>query len=209
MSNSGMARGTPEAQGGSTREEIALVERARDGDGDAFGDLVRLYHRRALSVAFRLLGNAADAQDVSQDAFVRAYRSLGQLDDPARFGGWFMRTVCNLSLNYRRSRKLRSAASFDETVATSEGGRDAATGRHVRSETALDVPSAPVELQGAVGAAVEQLPEKQRLALILFSVEGMPQKQVAEVLECSVELVKWNVFQARKKLKELLADFLE
>jgi RNA polymerase sigma-70 factor (ECF subfamily) len=64
------------------------------------------------------------------------------------------------------------------------------------------------ELNDAVSRAMEQLPDKQRLALILFSVEGMPQKEVADILECSVELVKWNVFQARKKLKELLREFL-
>jgi RNA polymerase sigma-70 factor (ECF subfamily) len=60
----------------------------------------------------------------------------------------------------------------------------------------------------AVSRAMETLPEKQRLSLILFSIEGMPQKDVAEILDCSLELVKWNVFQARKKLKELLEEYL-
>ena len=66
----------------------------------------------------------------------------------------------------------------------------------------------PAELKQAISEAMEQLPEKQRLALILFSVEGLPQKEVAEVLDCSVELVKWNVFQARKKLRVLLKEHL-
>ena len=66
----------------------------------------------------------------------------------------------------------------------------------------------PRELSTAISNAIEGLPEKQRLALILFSVEGMPQRDVAEILDCSVELVKWNVFQARRKLKELLKPFL-
>jgi len=65
------------------------------------------------------------------------------------------------------------------------------------------------ELGGAVGEAIGRLPEKQRLALILFSIEGLPQKEVAEILECSVELVKWNVFQARKTLRKTLAGYLE
>jgi RNA polymerase sigma factor (sigma-70 family) len=70
---------------------------------------------------------------------------------------------------------------------------------------------APVsaELQAAIGQAMDRLPEKQRLALILYSVEGLPQKEVAEILECSVELVKWNVFQARKSLRRTLARYLE
>ena len=64
------------------------------------------------------------------------------------------------------------------------------------------------ELQAAVSKALEDLPEKQRLALLLFSVEQMPQKQVAKILNCSIETVKWNVFQARKRLREKLAEFL-
>ena len=67
----------------------------------------------------------------------------------------------------------------------------------------------PEEMRTAIGAALERLPEKQRLALILFSVEGLPQKDVADILECSVELVKWNVFQARRSLKEMLREFLD
>lgn len=186
--------------------EQALVRRAQDGDTEAFGELVREYQRRAVSVAYRLLGNVEDASDASQDAFVRAFRSLSQLDDPARFGGWLMRTVCNCALNFRRSRKLRSVASLDNTPFAAEEVRDPSTGQRLICDAGETPLSA--ELHGAVGAAIERLPEKQRLALILFSVEGMPQKQVAEVLECSVELVKWNVFQARKKLKEMLAEYL-
>jgi len=198
----------PDAERGPTPENIELVRKAQSGDDEAFASLVRLYHRRAIAVAYRLLGNAEDAADVSQDAFVRAYRSLGQLEDPTRFGGWLMRTVCNLSLNYRRSRKLRLTASLDDTITTSDNWRDPQTGRRVRGADDPGDVASPVELQGAIGKAIGQLPDKQRLALILFSVEGMPQKEVAEVLECSVELVKWNVFQARKKLKESLAVYL-
>ncbi len=66
----------------------------------------------------------------------------------------------------------------------------------------------PDELRDAIGEAMNRLPDKQRLALVLFSVEGMAQKEVAQILECSVELVKWNVFEARRKLKEMLHEFL-
>lgn len=192
----------------SAMDEALRVRRAQDGDRDAFADLVRLYQRRTVSVAYRLLGNIDDATDVSQDAFVRAYRSLGQLDDPSRFGGWLMRVVTNLSLNYRRSRKLRAAGPIDDVLATSNEVRSPSGVKRVSA--AMEDPSAPlpVELSVAISKAMEQLPDKQRLALILFSVEGMPQKEVAEVLECSIELVKWNVFQARKKLKDLLEPFL-
>jgi RNA polymerase sigma-70 factor (ECF subfamily) len=188
-------------------EEVDLVCRAKAQDSAAFGELVRRYQRRAVSVAFRLVGNSADASDVSQEAFVRAYRNLNQLEDAARFGPWLMRVVSNLSLNFRRSRASRPASSLDDTFLDGADFRRPGAGLRLASSEA-DEPTRAGELEKAMDAALEQLPDQQRLALILFSVEGMPQKDVAEILECSVELVKWNVFQARKKLKELLSTYL-
>ena len=189
-------------------EHVALVRKAQSGDHDAFAELVRQHQRKAVSVAYRLLGNVDDASDVAQDAFVRAFRSLGQLEDPSRFGAWLMRVVTNLSLNYRRSRSIRQTSSLDSV------SDDPATLRMPRSGVRLmqgpsdEDGTMPEELQDAIDAAMAELPEKQRLSLVLFSIEGMPQKEVADVLECSVELVKWNVFQARKRLKESLAAYL-
>ena len=188
--------------------EVSLVRRAVEGDRDAFADLVRLYQRRAVSVAYRLLGNIEDAGDVSQEAFVRAYRNLSQLDDPSRFGAWLMRVVTNLSLNYRRARAGRSAASLEEEMVGAAEVRNPATGRRATVGAEDEQGALSQELSAAISEAVDQLPEKQRLSLILFSVEGMPQKEVAEILDCSIELVKWNVFQARRKLKEMLKPFL-
>jgi len=185
--------------------EVERVCAAQRGDVAAFGELVGFYQRRTVSLAFRLLGNIEDARDVSQDAFVRAFRHLGQLDDPSRFGPWLMRVVSNLSLNYRRARKLRLAAPLDDdAVGTDE--RAGMGGKTVEPAAEHDG-ILTEELRGAIGLALERLPDKQRLALILFSVEGLPQKEVAEILECSVELVKWNVFQVRQKLKEMLAGY--
>lgn len=186
--------------------ETALVVRAQSGDVQAYADLVRRYQRRVVSVAYRLLGNSEDASDVGQDALVRAYGSLKQLNDASRFGAWLLRITTNLSLNFRRARAARATVSmedaFDGSSGTwrpepSAGGRNGGVSEPLSREVHL-----------AVTEAMEQLPDKQRLALVLFSVEGLPQKEVADILECSVELVKWNVFQARKKLKESLKEYL-
>lgn len=190
------------------RGEVALVNRAQEGETEAFADLVRKYQRRAVSLAYRLLGNAEDASDVSQEAFVRAYRNLSQLEQPERFGAWLMRVVSNLSLNYRRSRAIRSTSPLDDASDGVATGRNPRTGRPVTVGLVEESGALPDELQRAINDAMERLPDKQRLALILFSVEGVPQKEVAEILQCSVELVKWNVFQARQKLKEMLSSFL-
>jgi RNA polymerase sigma-70 factor (ECF subfamily) len=188
--------------------ETGWVRRVINGETEAFGHLVRRYQRQVVSVAYRLLGNVEDARDVSQDAFVRAYRNLSQLDDPSRFGAWLMRIASNQALNFRRSRKLRARVAPEEEWFDGGNARDPRSGRPAVVELEDEGGPLTEELRSAISRAMEKLPEKQRLALILFSIEGMPQKDVAEILDCSVELVKWNVFQARQKLKEMLAEYL-
>ena len=191
---------------GEGQEDAQCVARVRAGDDAAFDELVQRYQRRAVAVAYRLLGNMHDAADVAQDAFLRAYRKLEKLDDPRRFGAWLMRIVSNLALNFRRSRSRNTAMSTDDVFEGPEEFRSASGA--LLGGTAEDAAGAQ-ELKEAVGTAIAELPEKQRLALVLFSMEGLPQKEVAAIMDCSVELVKWNVFQARKTLRKRLADQLD
>ncbi|MGQ9651416.1 MAG: RNA polymerase sigma factor [Phycisphaerae bacterium] len=185
--------------------DAALVQAALSGDSDAFGRLVAAYQRVAVSTAYRLLGNSEDAAETAQEAFLRAYRALDRLKDPARFGPWLLRAVTNLALNARRSRR-RTTVTLDEERRT----EDAADTRGASTVTSMtpDRQAEGHELQQALDAALEALPEKQRMALILFTIEGWAQKDIAELLECSVETVKWNVFQARKKLRDRLGDMI-
>jgi len=191
---------TENPQHGGQATDAELVRRTVDGEREAFDALIRRYQRQAVAVSFRLLGNTSDALEVTQDAFLKGFMSIGTLQKPEAFAGWLMRIVSNLSLNYRRSRKSRSAMPLDDIV--------------VGGEMVLQEKIGPVrELQGRemgerTRAALAQLPEKQRLAIIMFTIDELPQKQVAEALDCSVEAVKWHVFQARKKLRELLKDDL-
>lgn len=189
----------------SGKRDAAWVQAALSGDSDAFGQLVAAYQRAAVSTAYRLLGNSDDAAETAQEAFLRAYRALNRLKDPARFGPWLLRTVSNLALNARRSRR-RVSVELDE-----ERGTEDAADRQGPSKITSMTPEREAEgheLQIALDAALEALPEKQRLALVLFTIEGWAQKDIAELLECSLETVKWSVFQARKKLRERLGDMI-
>lgn len=183
------------------------VAGALAGDLAAFDRLIVRYQRRAVAVSYRLLGNIQDAQDVSQNAFVKAFKALDSLNDPLRFGSWMMRIVSNLSLNYRRDRKRHAPLATSEgDVGVPESEIAASDGKAARRPSlALETR----EYEAEIGRAMDALPEKQRLALVLFAIEGLSQKEVAEVMECSVEMVKWNVFQARKTLKDTLAHLLE
>lgn len=180
-----------------------LVRQVLQGDKRAFDELIVRYQKTAFAVSYRLLGKTDDAEEVVQDAFLKAYRSLDSLQKPEAFAGWLMRIVSNLSLNYRRGRKTRRVLPLDDAF-----GTDPTEGQV--PEDRID-PRRVVEghqLGQKLEQALDQLPEKQKLAILMFTIEGLPQKQVAEALQCSVEAVKWHVFQGRKRLRELLKDVL-
>jgi RNA polymerase sigma-70 factor (ECF subfamily) len=186
-----------------------LVRRTCAGERRAFDELIERYQRRATTVAYRLLGNLHDALEVCQDAFLRAYRNLDSLEDARRFGPWLLRIVTNLSLNFRRSRQAGGKrVSFEDCILNEDQSRDELVSDRPYSDERPGARVAAGELAEIVQAAIADLPNQQRTALVLFSIEQLPQKEVASIMRCSVEAVKWHVFQARKKLKERLAEFL-
>ena len=194
-----------------TSSDEPTVRRAAAGDRAAFDVLVRKYQAQAVAVSYRLLGNRDDAVEIVQDAFLKAYKSLATLERPGAFGGWLMRIVSNLSLNRRRGRSLRRGASLDDDDGNpiDAAGATTSTGESLQAG-ALDPSRSAMghELGEALRDALGELPEKQRLAILMFTVEQMPQRDVAAALGCSVEAVKWHVFQGRKRLRERLKDVL-
>lgn len=195
------------AAGSPTDGELA--GRAMNSDRSAFDELVRRYQRQAVAVSYRLLGNSHDALEVTQDAFLKAFNSLSTLQKPDAFGGWLMRIVSNLSLNHRRGRRKRNQLPLDDLLGPAEAQADASFSSEWMSAAANPVRKLEgQELGKKLQEAMGQLPEKQRTAIVMFTIEQMPQKQIAETLQCSVEAVKWHVFQGRKKLKELLKDVM-
>lgn len=195
---------------GAVPPDGELVQRVLAGERAAFDVLVQRYQRQAVAVSYRLLGNSHDALEVTQDAFLKAFGNLKTLEKPNAFGGWLMRIVSNLSLNFRRSRKLRQQLPLDDLLGPAEPTPTAAAGT---SDWMLQGGDPLRQLQGRqlgvrLKEALAELPEKQRLAIIMFTLDEMPQKEVAAALNCSVEAVKWYVFQGRKRLKELLKDYI-
>src|SRR3954463_8861509 len=99
-----------------------LVAKTLGGDRKAFDVLILRYQKQAVAVSYRLLGNTNDALEVTQDAFLKGFSNLATLQKPDAFGGWLMRIVSNLSLNYRRSRKVRSQLPLDDLLGSPETG---------------------------------------------------------------------------------------
>ncbi|MDB5300449.1 MAG: polymerase sigma factor, sigma-70 family [Phycisphaerales bacterium] len=195
--------------GGEGPTDGTLVGEVLAGKRQSFDVLIRKYQRQAVAVSYRLLGNSHDAMEVTQDAFLKAFSSLSTLQKPEAFGGWLMRIVSNLSLNYRRSRKSRSQLPLDDLLGGGQQTDSGGAASEWMAQSGDPVHKLESEEMGRkLQQALAQLPEKQRLAIVMFTIEEMPQRQVAEALNCSVEAVKWHVFQGRKKLRELMKEHL-
>ena len=188
-------------------EDAKLVKAALAGSNEAFDKLVQQYQRRAVAVASRLLRNLDDAMEVAQEGFIRAYQALGQLNDPRRFGPWLLRIVANQALNFRRSHRRDPKISLDQTAGNDEESTSPLTSLMGAEPTAQEHISAQ-ELAEALEKAIAELPENFRDALVLFAIEKLPQKEIADIMGCSLQTVKWSVFEARRRLREKLGNWL-
>ena len=174
-------------------DEPALVARVKRGETAAYDTLVRRYLRRAYAVANRMVGNDADAEDVVQDAFLRALNKIEQCAPGRTFGPWFFRVLITQALNHRRSRKVRTTEELSETMHGSGEPADAATERN--------------ELRDRFAAALAELPEMQRTIVQLSDVEGYGSTELATMLDMPAGTVRWHLHQARRTLRESLKDF--
>ncbi len=179
----------------ATLEEQQCLERARSGDRAAFGTLMRQHHRRVYRLALQLTGSAGDADDVTQETFLRAYRAIHRFDGRADLFTWLYRICVNVALNLRRQGK-RIAADLDDPRVPEpvDGAEDPA----LKAERA----SAYREL----AKALDTLSESLRTTMILACVEQVPYKDIAQVLGCSEGTVAWRVHEARRKLREVISS---
>lgn len=187
-----------------SEEEADLLARARQGDSSAFGALVRRYQRRVYAAALHLTGNHSDADDVAQEAFVRAYRGLSTFDGRADFFTWLYRITINTALNrLRSSRRSAALAAAGAVEAAQVGGRP----------EGLGAPQLAPDEQAALGrevrevlAAMATLSPTLRVTLVMATIEGMGHKQIATILGVPEGTVAWRVNEARRLLRARLAE---
>ncbi|KPK77565.1 MAG: hypothetical protein AMJ79_02725 [Phycisphaerae bacterium SM23_30] len=182
------------------------VKAVLSGDRKAFDVLVGRYQRQAVAVAARMLGNIDDAMEAAQEGFLRAYQALGQLKEPARFGPWLMKIMANQALNARRSRRRDPKLSLTRPLGPDK--QDDAPLPLASKDPTVTEQLAAGELAEALQQAIDELPENLRTPLILFSVEKLPQKEIADIMNCSLQTVKWSVFEARRQLRKRLQKML-
>jgi RNA polymerase sigma-70 factor, ECF subfamily len=183
----------------SRKTDRELVEAAQKGDPDAFGVIVRRYQKRIYRLAVHLLRDAAEAEDVTQDAFVRAYAALGRFDGRSEPFTWMYRITINLSLNAIRSRKTRQKVSVGDDPRLDGIDHEPLDAARTPAELAADR-----ELATALCRGMDALSETLRTTLILVCIDGLSHAEAGEVLGCPEGTVAWRVHEARKKLKQHL-----
>jgi len=186
--------------------ETALVARARDGDVAAFEEIYRRYERRIYNTVYQVVRNDDDAADITQEAFIRAYRSLKNLRSDEAFTSWLFRIAINLSRNHLRSRPHFRIESLDE-YATSEDDEQELQIPDSTHDPARTAESR--ELQSVVRRAVATLSPAHREVITLHHLEQMRVDDIARILDCSVGTVKSRLSRARDELKRKLRSYVE
>ena len=183
-------------------EEAALVRRVQARDELAFREVVERYQAKVFSIIYGILRNHNDAEDIAQQVFVRVWKNLKRYEPRAKFTTWLLKITRNLVFNELRRRSRHPAVPLQSENDEEE--------RPLKDENAVS-PDATLlehELQQAVDAAIGQLPETQRMAVILRRYEELSYEEIAEALDQSVSAVKSLLFRARTELRESLKRYL-
>lgn len=188
--------------------DVQLMLRVRDGDDAAFGRLVAAYQDRLVGLLTHLVGERDAAEDLAQEAFLRVYRARKGYVPTAKFSTWLFRIAQNLASNSRRGRRRRREVSF----AGSNEVSDSRPQEALVAEKSAFIPNrqlAKREIQAVVRDALEELGERQKLAVLLHKFEGMSYADIAETMEMTPQAVKSLLSRARESLRAKLEGYVK
>ena len=188
----------------SVSSELALVQAAKKGDLEAFSELVKRYDRNVFRIAQHITHNDEDAQDVVQDAFLKAYTNLEQFQGNSKFYTWLVRIAVNEALMRLRKRRNDRTVSLDEDVETEEGSMPREVADWSPNPEQLYGQS---ELGDILKKTIQGLPPGFRTVFVLRDVEGLSTEETAEMLGLSIPAVKSRLLRARLQLRERLNRF--
>ncbi len=186
--------------------DASLVERAQKGDLDAFDSLTIKYRQRLLSVIYNMTSNREDAADLTQEAFVKAFRSIGRFKGKSSFFTWLYRIGVNVTLSHLQKNKARRFFSFENL---SEEVNQETAFEILASRSKTERPTLLNELQEKLNEALQKLSNKHRTIVVLFEIEGLSHKQIAEIMKCSEGTVRSRLHYAKQQLQAYLSDYLK
>ncbi len=200
------AEQTPVAPKAGDAEEIALVAKARQGDLSAYDDLVRRYQERIYATVYHMTSNHEDANDLAQEAFIKAFHALKSFKGGSSFYTWVYRIAVNKTINFLKQRKNRAQMSLDDLDFNAEHDPDLValiSDKTPRRDIGL------AELQEKLNEAMQKLSEPHRLVVTLHDVQGLSHEEIAKIMGCNIGTVRSRLFYARQQLQAHLSDYLK
>lgn len=190
---------------GSNETDQILVKRVQQGEKGAFDVLVLKYQSRVINLVSRFVRNQSDAQDVTQEAFLKAYRALPNFRGDSAFYTWLYRIAVNTAKNYLavQSRRFAESGQDFSEIEQIEGNnalKDHATPEHMLLKD---------EIQSTIITAIENLPDDLRMAITLREIEGLSYEEIATVMQCPIGTVRSRIFRAREAIDTQLTPLLE
>ena len=189
-----------------SESDLVLVKRVQRGDKSAFDLLVRKYQHKVVKLVLRYVRNPAEAEDITQEAFIKAYRALPQFRGDSAFYTWMYRIAINTAKNSLASRD-RSPIAYDLDLTDPEESHSV--------QTKLQDPDTPEgmalteEIRGIVNSAIEALPEELKTAIVLRELDGLSYEEIAAAMECPVGTVRSRIFRAREAIDKRLREVFE
>jgi RNA polymerase sigma-70 factor (ECF subfamily) len=187
-------------------DESVLVKRARRGDMSAYDDLVKRYQERIYATVYHMTSNHEDANDLAQEAFIKAYQALKSFKGGSSFYTWVYRIAVNKTINFLKQRKNKAQMSLDDLDFNAEHHPDLValiSEKTPRREISL------TELQEKLNIAMQKLSEPHRLVVTLHDVQGLSHEEIAKIMECNIGTVRSRLFYARQQLQAYLSDYLK
>jgi RNA polymerase sigma-70 factor (ECF subfamily) len=187
-------------------DEMELVRRAQKGDLEAYDQLIQRYQERIYATVYHMTSNHEDANDLAQEAFIKAFQALKSFKGGSTFYTWIYRIAVNKTLNYLKQRKNRFHMSLNDLDFNMENNPDLValiSDKTPRRDAGLK------ELQGKLNEALLKLSEHHRLVMVLHDVQGQSHEEIAEIMNCNIGTVRSRLFYARQQMQGWLADYLK
>lgn len=190
-------------------DDLTLVRRAQSGDADAYDELVRRYQRQIYGVTYHMTSNHEDANDLTQETFMKAWQALKSFKGDSSFFTWLYRSAVNRTLNHLKSLRVRAgkySLSLNDLDMEAENHPELmalVTDRTPRRAAVL------AELKDKLNAAMQRLSENHRTVVTLHDIQGLPHDEIAKILDCNPQTVRTRLFYARQQLQGLLSDYLK
>ena len=191
----------------SADEVSLLVKRVQDGDIAAFDSIMLLYRERLYSVIYNMTFNHDDAADLTQESFVKAFRSLGKFKGKSSFFTWLYRIGVNMTLSHLQRKKTRKFFSFEQI--SDEYGSSKEFEKLSSSESSSVRNTLLNELHQKLNEALLKLSDKHRTIVVLFEIDGLSHREISKIMKCTEGTVRSRLHYAKLQLQSLLSDYLK